>query len=215
MISEYEKFVPLAIPIQGVFLMVLLVSANFLAETFPCKIQGLLKSSMVMKHFFGLLTMTFFVILTLPNAPNEFHVIFKQSLVMYILFVLLTKTHALIFILTICILGGIYIIDIFKNELKTNQTIILNSTNNEKTKQTYIASSKIKEKEYDTIKAVLYIVTFVFILLGVLTYMGEKKLEYRKNFSYYYFFFGKTACKGDIEHYNVAKMFNSLAHALN
>ena len=94
-----DKYLALDIPLHGAFLMILIVSANFLAETFPCKIQSLLKSSMVAKHFFGLLTMTFFVVLTLPNAPNDLVTIIKQSIILYIFFVLISKTNAKIFII--------------------------------------------------------------------------------------------------------------------
>jgi hypothetical protein len=47
-----------------IFIFILIVSANFLAEIFPCRLQHLLRSNMLVKHIFGLFTMIFFVVLS-------------------------------------------------------------------------------------------------------------------------------------------------------
>jgi hypothetical protein len=42
------------------------------------------------------------------------------------------------------------------------------------------------------------IVVFILIFIGFMIYMGRKKYEYKNNFSYLTFIFGKVECKGTI-----------------
>jgi hypothetical protein len=42
------------------------------------------------------------------------------------------------------------------------------------------------------------IVVFILIFFGFMIYMGRKKYEYKNNFSYLTFIFGKVECKGTI-----------------
>ena len=84
-------------------------------------------------------------------------------------------------------LATTYIINIIKDE---------EDENNKESKEN-------KDNIYDTITFILYILIFIFIILGVLLYMGEKKIEYKKNFNYITFFIGKSACKGDSPNVNV------------
>jgi len=46
-------------------------------------------------------------------------------------------------------------------------------------------------------------------LFGFLVYLGEKKIEYKKNFSYITFLFGAPACREITKHKNT---INSLKH---
>ena len=73
-------------------------------------------------------------------------------------------------------------------------------------KEEEIESSKKELDEnniYDKITFILYILIIVFIILGVLLYMGEKKLEYKKNFNYITFFIGNSVCKGESPNVNM------------
>jgi hypothetical protein len=44
----------------------------------------------------------------------------------------------------------------------------------------------------------LSIAVFILIFIGFMIYMGRKKYEYKNNFSYLTFIFGKVECKGTI-----------------
>lgn len=173
------------LPLQCVFTMVLIVSANFLAETFPCRVQYLLKNNMIAKHTFGLLTMVFFVVLALRDMSQEyFQDIFIEGILLYLVFILMSKTSTGFFFAIMLLLAVIYLLHLYdkKKEEKgdTKQT-------NEK-QITSSRSSKVGE--------ILYYLTYVLLGIGVLEYMGEKKIEYGKRFSYIYFFLGKPTCKG-------------------
>lgn len=165
------------LPLQCVFTMVLIVSANFLAETFPCRVQYLLKNNMIAKHTFGLLTMVFFVVLALRQ--ESFQDIFIEGILLYLVFILMSKTSTGFFFAIMLLLAVIYLLHLYDKK-------------NEETKQTnekqITSSSKVGD--------ILYYLTYVLLGIGVLEYMGEKKIEYGKRFSYIYFFLGKPTCKG-------------------
>ena len=69
-----------------IFIFILIVSANFLAEVFPCRIQHLLRNNMLVKHMFGLFTMIFFVVLSSNVSDKNIFKIAKTSFLLYILF---------------------------------------------------------------------------------------------------------------------------------
>ena len=53
------------------------------------------------------------------------------------------------------------------------------------------------------------IVVFILIFIGFMIYMGRKKYEYKNNFSYLTFIFGKVECKGTISNIDIS---TSLKH---
>ena len=169
-----------------IFIFFLIVSANFLAETFPCRLQNVLRNNMFVKHLFGLFTMIFFVVLSSGIKNKNIENILKNAVILYIIFMLITKCQSNLFFIIIVLLGTTYIINIIKEQEIENNKKELNEDN-----------------IYDTIIYILYIVIFVFIILGVLLYMGEKKLEYKKNFNYITFFIGNSVCKGQSPNVNM------------
>lgn len=187
---------------------------------------------MIAKHFFGLLTMTFFVVLTLPNAPNNLITIVKQSFILYILFTLMTKTNARIFITLMILLCIIYIIDIIQREIESNNKEIVekikdkNTSKEEKDKlnkqlskkKSSVSNNSSIKLDYNNLSKIMklmYILVFIILSLGFLSYLGEKKLEYKKNFSYSYFMFGKPDCRGDPDMQTFNKFINGIKNSLN
>ena len=82
-----------------IFIFILIISANFLAEIFPCRLQDALRNNMYLKHLFGLFTMIFFVVLT-SNLENK-NYLYIRSIILYIIFILITRTHHYFFLLVI------------------------------------------------------------------------------------------------------------------
>ena len=171
-IIEFQKNVPLF----TVFILILIISANTLLPLFPCKFQSLLRDNMIMKHLFAFITMIFFVVLSAP-LDDKTNIFFK-AILLYIFFVLVTKTNYKFFIAILILLATSYMTTLVKNDKKQNENK--------------------KEEEltmYDQFLFILYVVIICLTFLGMLIYMGEKKIEYKKNFSYVDFFFGKPQCR--------------------
>jgi len=177
-----------------IFIFFLIISINFLTETFPCRLQNVLRNNMFVKHMFGLFTMIFFIVLSSKIKNKNILNIVKNSLFLYIIFILITKCDKYFFFIIIVLLGITYIINIMKEQEQEQE----NEINKEK-------SSEKEDNIYDNITYILYIIIFIFIILGVLLYMGEKKLEYKKNFNYITFFIGNSVCKKQLPDANISK----------
>ena len=80
-----------------IFIFFLIISANFLAELFPCRLQYILRNNMVIKHLFGLFTMIFFVVLSSGIKNKNILKIMLTAFVLYIIFILITKCNINIF----------------------------------------------------------------------------------------------------------------------
>jgi Ca2+/Na+ antiporter len=136
---------------------------------------------MFVKHIFGLFTMIFFVVLSSGIKKNIFNIV-KGSILLYILFILITKCQIYIFYIILLILGITYIINILKQE----------ENENNKTESTEEKPTQKKDSFYDNLLNILYAFVMILIVLGVIMYMGEKKIEYKNNFDYITFFIGKS-----------------------
>ena len=162
-------------PLHTIFIFFLIISANYLGQLYPCKIQDAFTSNIYLKHFFGFLTLMFFVLLAEPNTSQSFTNTLFKSFILYIIFLILMNTNILFFIISLITLAGIYLISIKKKE----STPILTN-----------------ELYFNTVNDALYIVFFISTLIGFIIYMGEKKIEYKNNFRYVTFFLGNPICKG-------------------
>ena len=60
----------------------LLMSANYLGELFPCKVQSVFSKNMIVKHILGFLSLMFFVVLTRPNLYTSNNFVYV-SLLLY------------------------------------------------------------------------------------------------------------------------------------
>ena len=182
-----------------IFIFILIISANFLAELFPCRLQDALRSNMYLKHLFGLFTMIIFVVLSSGIENKNIFTTVYLSGFLYILFILITKCQIYSFFIILFLLGITYVVNLLKQHEIEN-------TNKESTEQ---KSNKEQINIYDTILFVAYILILFFIIVGIILYMGEKKIEYKKNFNYITFFIGKSICKGKSPNVSMIESFKN------
>lgn len=210
--SFFESF-STAFPSHGVFLLILIISANFLAETFPCKIQELLQSDMKLKHLFGFLTMLFFVVTSLSNKPSGLFSQFWLTVELYILFLLVSKTPPQIFLLLTGLFAINYILHLVKDDAKNRITIEdnnnNNNNNNKSIKKWLINDPHILLQYIDRVMIFLNVIELCLLFFGVMSFMGEKKLEYKGKFQYHYFFLGKPSCRGLLSKTSIWSSFMS------
>lgn len=170
------------IPIYNLFILFLVIAANFIGELFPCRIQDLLSKNSLLKHFIGFLTLLFFVVLTDGNAKKQkFNVIFMNSLKLYILWLIMINNEKNFFIFNLVITGTLYIIYLNKKDYEDepdNPKLIL----------------------FEKIEKIIYILFIISLTLGFIIYLGQKKYEYKNKFSYISFIFGQPGCKGKSPH---------------
>lgn len=191
------------IPLYTIFIFILIISANFLAQLFPCRFQKALNNNMYIKHIFGLLTMNFFVTLTLPEFESSLYETFKSSLALYLLFVVITNVDTVIFYIVVFLLGVSYLIYLNKNVIQKKIDAIKDTTN--KTDRALDQNISVETdpilnhqlQYYHSVSHYLNIISMALIAFGFIVYLGKKKYEYKKDFRYIEFLFGHPTCVDD------------------
>jgi len=183
--------------LSSVFLFILIISGNYLGTLFPCRVQTHMKHSVLLRHIIGFFTIAFMGVLSFKDQMTQFsiNILFAYSLIAYIFFLLLSKTPTVIWIPTFMLLAFIYI-----EELKFKNVILL---------------SKNKEKEtilYKTKQTILGCIILILTIFGFIIYIGERKYQYKKKFSYTKILFGNTPCSKDIGYINI---LNALKHVFD
>ena len=185
-------------PMYPIFILILIISANFLAQLFPCRIQEVLQDNMLIKHIFGFLTLVFFVVTDVKQVEksNSLTTLLSKSVLIYAIFVMTTRTSTPFFLAILVMLGIQYILTIRKMFVtKSNDTA-------------EVKQQKIKQAEM--FQRYAYYIAIILIIFGFLNYLGSKKVEHGKNFSYYKFML-QPECTGRT--LNV-KMLKALRNAL-
>jgi hypothetical protein len=162
--------------INPLFLLFLTISGNFLAPLFPCQVQELFTNSIFHKHILAFFTLFFSIILA-SDATKDLKLLFKKTILLYLLFVLITKMDKNFFLLFLFILSAKYLLE--------KQTDNLPKDTPEETLNNYNKMNKM-----------LQYTLIIIGIIGFLIYLGEKKYEYGTDFDFSTFIFGKTVCKG-------------------
>lgn len=169
------------IPYEAFFALYLFISSNFLGELFSCKFREYLSSNMLIKHLLGLIAFGFIVILTKIDFEDD-NVLFNGILltfILYIWFILSTRTHVYITIIIVLLFFVMYIIN-YRVE--------------------YLKKKKKSTKNLESINKYLLIFTAIITILGVINYgyLKKKELNLRnEKFNLFDFLIGKINCRND------------------
>lgn len=159
--------------INPLFIFYVTLGGNFVAQLFPCQVQKLFTENIYYKHFLAFFILFFAIILTSEKSEKITSTIFSKTIMLYMLFIILTrmdKNFFLMFFVLLCIKF------IIVNEIENTQDNVL------------------KEK-YDKInKGLDYALIFTGIV-GFMLYYGEKRYEYGKRFNFSTFLLGKPVCR--------------------
>ena len=163
--------------IFGIFLLIMAVSGNFVAETLSCSSQRLLKYNMYIKNIVILMIIYF----TLGFTDNTVHplILTRQTLFIWVFFIIFNKMRL---IYTSISLMGLFIILIMKNYVDYFNHVGSNT----------ILISSIKKYMY-----ILFGIVCLTVIYGFYKYYREKLDEYKDDFSYKFFLFGLPSCDKD------------------
>lgn len=179
--------------IANIFIFYLIITSNFFVPLLPCRAQSAISESIVLRHLFGFLTMTFFVVLANNKETLPFSKIIALSFGLYAWFMISTRLRFDIWLLLITILGSMYILKIYKDNEHEGIT------------------DKHKEN-VEMIEKILFYVALGVTVLGATLYIGEKKIEYGDSFKYGRFFFGQVQCKGASPNITVGRALRAAFH---
>jgi hypothetical protein len=153
------------------------VASNYLGEFFGCDIKELFSNSILLKHVLGLGTVYFFMQLVDSESKSSPLIKALLSVAVYLIFVLSTKMSTVTWMIFMGLLSSIYALQIIRDSI--------DSDNEEG--HTIIVWTQF----------VLTIICMVAVVVGVISYMNEKKEQYGKSFTYTNFFFGVPKCRPD------------------
>ena len=88
---------------SGIVLFYLVVGGNYIAELLSCRLQHSFSDQISLKHLLGFLTLLFFVVMGQPNYTAKYSMwrIIGQSLLLYAMFVMSTKSESGCFIFSL------------------------------------------------------------------------------------------------------------------
>jgi hypothetical protein len=159
--------------INPLFIFYVTLGGNFVAQLFPCQVQKLFTENIYYKHFLAFFILFFAIVLTSDKTEKISTTLLSKTVLLYSLFIILTrmdKNFFLLFFLTLCI-----------------KFIILNELSHTKD-----AADKDK---YNKINKTLNYVLISIGVIGFILYYGEKKYEYGKRFNFLTFLLGKPVCR--------------------
>lgn len=161
----------------SLFVLYLVISSNFLAPLFSCRLREFIEGSMVVRHVLGFLTLTFFVVVASKTKPLTFTQVMGLSGFFYTWFILSTRMHLHFWFIVISLVGAIYLIHLYQSDLTSD------------------TPTEEQQEQFNMVKQILAITGGVVTLIGFLSYFGEKKIEYGSAFKFEKFLLGAPSCR--------------------
>ena len=163
---------------NGVLLLILAISGNFIAETLGCKTQKLLTENMLAKHVVILFIIYFSLGFASESNPNPM-ILLRNSVSIWVLFLLFTKM-SLNF--NIFVFGLVVLYHFINSYINYYSSL----------------DKKKYKKEIDNYNKILYYLKYLIIgllIVGFVLYFNKQRNEYSKNWSTFKFIFGVNKCK--------------------
>jgi len=192
--EKAESYITLA---NGIFLLLLAVSGNFVAETLGCKTQYALSNNMYLKNLVILFMIYFTINFTSDDVSHPLHTL-QGTVIIWIFFVLFSRMRPMYTIAVIILLMITYIL----NNLRTYYKATAPAPQKD---DKSVEMGQHKEEEQDKRQSALDKQLFelqtlslgsasLLILFGSMMYLMDKKREYGKKFRVLTFIFGVKKC---------------------
>jgi hypothetical protein len=164
--------------IKGLFLLILAISGNYVAETFGCQTRRLLGENQAVKHTLAFLILFFsidFVSASGKVAVSPFSSLATAGLI-YALFVLFTRMDIPFTIVSFLILLGIYFTMSYSSYLSK------------------IGARTPSQSLMGSIESALTVILVSTVLWGSVSYYLRQRKEHSKGWTMTKFLFGTVAC---------------------
>ena len=109
----------------AVFLLLLIISGNFLGDLLPCRLQHRLKDSYLAKHMCVLFTIVYSIVLVNRNETLSGNKILANTFCVYVAFLLTTKMDADNSLIMFLMLGIMHLLTIYNSDKKEKRISII------------------------------------------------------------------------------------------
>ena len=164
--------------VKGIFLLILAISGNFVAEVLGCKTQKLLSENMIAKHSIIFMILFFTINFVESGEQKPPFDIFKIALSIHILLLLFTKMNIYFTITCFILLFVIYV-----------SFVYIDYFNQDKKKYKY------EIEQIRKIQPMLYTLFIVLLIVGFLSYFRKQYTDHAKSWSTFNFIIGIPKCK--------------------
>jgi hypothetical protein len=149
-----------------------------LASLLNCDLQRFLKNHPFIIHAFAIIAFFFLFTLIDTNNKTTLSIIFVKTFMVYLLFILMTKSK---WYFVVPVLAILLVDQVIKKQIAIDQAAGKDTTQHQHKYRYWMNGVN----------------TFIIILiiLGTIHYSFLQYQEYKKNFSFYKFFFGISKCK--------------------
>jgi len=165
--------------ITGIFLLILAVSGNFIAETLGCKTQKLLSENMFAKNIIIILIIYFALGVTENENNNRPDHLMITSIQIWIFFLIFNKMSLPFTIMSFFLIASLLI--------AKNYTDYYIKLDEKKHQEKIITLQKTATN--------IFMLNIVVVAVGFILYFRKQYSEYYDDFSMVSFIFGKTTCK--------------------
>lgn len=181
--------------LSGMFLWLIF---GYLSAMINCDLQRYLLNHPIAIHLFAIIAFFFLFAVIDSNNKHSIGVIWIKTVIIYILFVLMTKSK---WYFVIPVLVMLLVDQSLKRDLAFYKARLDEAKESEK---------EVKGKDYEErevfqqkLSVILNIAILVTILIGTIHYMYLQWIEYGSEFSLYQFFFSLQKCKSAAPDYGV------------
>ena len=166
--------------VSNLSIFIFIIAANFATDIYSCTLRHIFSEYMFIKHILGFFIMLFFVGLVQDNKSN-IQTKILESLILYFWFIFIMRAPTIITIITIFIICTIYLINLYIQDIE-----------NKLTENKEINEENSKDIEfYKNLTNILFIISFLFSIIGTIIYIIILKNNYGKKFNIYLFLLGK------------------------
>lgn len=168
---------------ESILIISFLVCINFLfnkVKDFSCNTQSLLHDNLLAKHSFNFLAVFFLLVLFARSSPMTPWWLLVLTLLMYVVFILITRCDYRFLIIFLGIMFVVFFIEADKNYKYSIQKI-----------------DDKQKKDLTQIQFYLQCVSLGIVVIGVLVYMGQHSREFKNDWSWTKFWFGVATCAND------------------
>jgi hypothetical protein len=169
--------------LHAIFLLILIISSNFLTPMFTCDVQNFCDTNIYIKNLFAFLSMIFFVVLASPNVEITFKSIILNPFLLYLGFMVITKVNSTFFVIITLYLFIIYLLHLKKRQIQTDA----NKPGGKKPSAKDVLM-------YNHLDMFLNISFMLIVLIGVLVHIGEEKIKLGDKFTLLKFIMADTDC---------------------